>query len=401
MRVGLVTGEYPPMEGGVGAFTEQLARALSALNWEPHIITSRRARPDDASRSVSTLREPVNLGYARLHPRINRWRWPSISTIVDLIIRYDLDIVNLQYQPAAFNMNSPAINFLPWRLRGIAPAVVTFHDLRVPYLFPKANGLRGWVVRTMARRSAGCIATNAADLTRLQQWTDKPLRHIPIGSNIDAYDPNHVEIAEARDHLHLGRNDILLGYFGFLNESKGADVLIDALSQLDDHVHLVFFGGRTGASDAKSNQGYLDHLQQVIDRRGLHRRVHWTGFLPPMRVSTYLSAADLMVMPYRDGVSSRRGTLMAVLAHGRPLVTTSPGKLEDGFEHDKNMWLVPPDDARALADAVRSLGSDPARRTRLGQGAKELAKSFGWDAIARQTAEFYEELVSIHERPAA
>ena len=92
---------------------------------------------------------------------------------------------------------------------------------------------------------------------------------------------------------------------------------------------------------------------------------------------------------------------MAVLAHGRPLVTTSPGKLEDGFEHDKNMWLVPPDEARALADAVRLLGSDAARRTRLGQGAKELAKSFGWDAIARQTAEFYEELVSIHERPAA
>jgi hypothetical protein len=42
------------------------------------------------------------------------------------------------------------------------------------------------------------------------------------------------------------------------------------------------------------------------------------------RVSTFLHAADLMVMPYRDGVSLRRGTLMAVLAHGRPLLTTTP-----------------------------------------------------------------------------
>ena len=123
-------------------------------------------------------------------------------------------------------MNSPAINFLPWRLRGIAPAVVTFHDLRVPYLFPKANGLRGWVVRTMARRSAGCIATNAADLTRLQQWTDKPLRHIPIGSNIDAYDPNHVEIAEARDRrIELPRD----GGGGFPRDADSVGVDHDDL----------------------------------------------------------------------------------------------------------------------------------------------------------------------------
>jgi glycosyltransferase involved in cell wall biosynthesis len=264
----------------------------------------------------------------------------------------------------------------------------------VPYLFPKAGALRERVVRSLARRSAGSIATNAADLLRLQTWTDRPVRHIPIGSNIDAYEPNHIEIAEVRNHLNLRDSDFLLGYFGFLNDSKGAETLIEAISLLETGTHLVFIGGRTGASDAENNQEYLNRLQMKIEQMGLSGRVHWTGFLPPKRVSTHLSAADLMVMPYRDGVSSRRGTLMAVLAHGRPLVTTTPDDLDPGFVHGESMWLVPPGDAKAVAEAVIRLRNDPDQRARLGQGAKKLAKSYSWNAIARQTAEFYVELVA-------
>lgn len=394
MRVGLITGEFPPMEGGVGAFTDQLARALSALDHDVHIITSTKARPAGSPKELSGLREPLELGYARVHPRIHRWRWPSLSVIADLAIRYELDIVNLQYQAAAFNMNSPAISYLPWRLKGVAPTVVTYHDLRVPYLFPKAGRLRELAVRGLARRAAGCIATNAADLRQLRQWDVSPLRQIPIGSNIDAYVPNHVEIAEVRDGLGLSAGDVLLGYFGFLNETKGADALIDALARLDDRYHLVFIGGQTGDSDPDNNQSFLTQLRRRIDEIGLGRRVHWTGYLSSVRVSAHLVAADMMVMPYRDGVSLRRGTLMAVLAHGRPLITTAPAESSSEFCHQDNMWLVPPDDPAALVTSVQALAADPVTLRRLGEGARALAQGYGWDAIAEQTAAFYTEILS-------
>ena len=394
MRIGLVTGEYPPLEGGVGAFTEQLARALHARGHEIHVITTKQSRPADAPRQPSALFEPVALDYGWLHPRVGRWRWPSLSTVADVVLRHDLEIVNVQYQAAAYNMRAAAIHYLPWRLRGVAPTVVTFHDLRVPYLFPKAGGLREATVRGLAWRAAGCIATNAADLATLRDWTVAPLREIPIGSNIDAYEPNHVEIAEVRDGLGLRADDVLLGYFGFLNETKGADTLLDALARLDGRYHLVFIGGQTGASDPRNNEAFLRGLRAQIDALGLGDRVHWTGFLSPARVSAHLSAADLMVMPYRDGVSLRRGTLMAVLAHGRPLVTTAPAAPTAELRHGENVWLVAPDDAPALAEAVTVLAADPTRRGQLGRGAREVAGLFDWGRIAGLTADFYAEIVA-------
>jgi len=398
MRIGLVTGEFPPMEGGVGAFSDQLARALAALGHEIHIITSTQARPDDRPKTLTGLREPLDLGYARVHPRIRHWRWPSLSAVADLVIRYEMDVVNLQYQAAAFNMNSAAVTYLPWRLKGVAPTIVTFHDLRVPYLFPKAGGLREWVVRGLAHRAGGSIATNDADFRRLLEWTDSPVRQIPIGSNIDAYQPNHIEIAEVRQGLGLGDDDILLGYFGFLNHTKGADTLIDALARLDGRHHLVFIGGQTGDSDPDNNQAFLAQLRRRIDEAGLSGRVHWTGYLSAVRVSAHLVAADTMAMPYRDGVSLRRGTLMAVLAHGRPLVTTAPAEPSAEFRHGENMWLVPPDAPDALAEAMRALAADSTLRRRLGEGARDLAQGYGWDTIAEQTAAFYAEVLADYRR---
>lgn len=394
MRIGFVTGEYPPMEGGVGAFTEQLAQALALETHEVHIITSKSARSPDTPRQIRSITEPIDLGYAQLHPRVGRWGWSCLSVIADIVDRFDIEVVNIQYQAAAYHMRIPAINFAPWRLRGLCRTVVTFHDLRVPYLFPKAGGLRPRVVRHLAREADGCIATNDTDYDVLRSWTDKELRRIPIGSNISVYEPNHIEIAEARSNLGLKEGELLLGYFGFLNKTKGADIIVEAMTRLDDRFHLVFIGGQTGASDLDNNQQFLRDLQDQIGRAGLKRRIHWTGFLSPVRVSTLLAAADLMVMPYRDGVSLRRGTLMAVLAHGRPLITTQPIAAIPELVHGENLWLVSRDDPAELAKALDELAGNQTLRERLGHSARSVAEPFSWDAIARQTSEFFLEVVN-------
>lgn len=380
------------MEGGVGAFTQELAKELAVLGHQVHIITGRQARPVAEERRIRALLEPVDLGFAQLHPQVRKWNWRSLATVADIVLRHELDVVNVQYQAAAFHMRSPAANFLPWRLRGLAKTAVTFHDLRTPYLLPKVGRLRETAVTFMARQAHGCITTNVADYEQLRSRVTTTVTQIPIGSNIATYQPNHVEIAEVRPLLGLQAGDCLLGYFGFLNESKGADTLLTTLAQLDKNVHLVFIGGQTGSSDTDNNQSFLVQLKQRIEAMALTERVHWTGFLPDQRVSTFLHAADLMVMPYRDGASLRRGTLMAVLAHGRSLITTYPTSPTPELVHGKNCWLVPADNADILTEAVQTVWQNAGLRAELGTGAAQVADSFTWDKIAGQTADFLQTL---------
>ena len=175
------------MEGGVGAFTQELAKALAALGHDIHIITSRQARPLSPERRLGALLEPVDIDFAQLHPRVRQWRWPALATVADIVLRYGLDVVNIQYQAAAYHMRSLAANCLPWRLKGVVKTAVTFHDLRVPYIFPKAGRLRQKAVHFMARQAHGCITTNEADYQTLHALNYAPLAQIPIGSNITTY----------------------------------------------------------------------------------------------------------------------------------------------------------------------------------------------------------------------
>ncbi len=380
------------MEGGVGAFTQELAKALHTLGHDVHILTERRARPQTDDRDWRKLREPVSLPFATLYPFVRRWTWPSTAQAADWAIRYDLDVVNIQYQAAAYHMRSAAANFLPWRLKGIRKTVVTFHDLRVPYLFPKAGPLRQWAIRFMARHAHGVIVTNPEDYHSVLSTQHSALIQIPIGSNITVHPPDAAAIRTLRTQLGVPEGGCLLGYFGFLNESKGADTLLRALANLDERTHLVFIGGETGTSDTHNNAAFLAQLQMQVQQLGLAERVHWTGFVDDSAVSAYLHSADVMVMPYRDGVSLRRGTLMAVLAHGRPLITTHPAHPTPEFRHGQNVWLVPPDDVVALTEAVRELAAAPQLRTTLAHNAQTLADPFTWDKIAAQTVNFFASL---------
>ena len=87
-----------------------------------------------------------------VHPMVERWNWGCWRSLLKLIRRTEPAVVHVQYQAAAYAMH-PAINLWPRRLRQLGArrprSAVTFHDLKVPYLFPKAGRLRRWVVNEL------------------------------------------------------------------------------------------------------------------------------------------------------------------------------------------------------------------------------------------------------------
>jgi glycosyltransferase involved in cell wall biosynthesis len=373
MRIGIVTGEYPPLQGGVGAYTRILARTLADQGQTIFVLTSARAVEPDSRITLS--------------PIIEQWGVGSLSAVSRWAVQNRLDLINLQYQTAAYGM-SPWVHFIPDAVR-CAPVVTTFHDLRFPYLFPKAGWLRDWIVMHLARASDGVIATNHEDLQRLQHLPNAAL--IPIGSNILQPLPEDFDPHVWRERADAGEGDFLLAFFGLVNRSKGLDLVIEALARLRAEgcpARLVIIGGEAGSSDP-TNTTYQQEIQKQIERLNLRDFVHTTGFVDEAAVASYLAASDVVVLPFRDGASYRRGSLMAALQFGCAIVTTQPNVATPAFVDGDNMLLVPPDDVPSLTNAVQRLYDSAALRSHLSINAKRLAAQFEWAQIARDTISLF------------
>lgn len=380
MRIALLTGEYPPQPGGVGDYTACLAAALHARGHTVTVLTIQHGRmccfeAAGPAHAVPVMGPPGRLDWSHR-------AWPALIAALDRLRPHWLHI---EYQTGAYAMQ-PGINLLPWRLRslpGRPRLAVTFHDLLVPYLFPKAGPLRRWVNDRLARDVDALVVTNQADAARLQRLSP---RIIPIGSNIPVTPPADFARDSWRTRLGVTPGELLVAYFGLLAPNKGVDLLLAALARLTLPWRLLIVGGGATASQDVAHAAAIRALAAQL---GLTERIVVTGHLAPADVSACLLAADLAALPFRDGASFRRGSLLAALAHGCPVVTTTPADGVTLTALQPAAALVPPGDVHALAHALADLGADAAARARYAAAGQTLAERFAWPAIAAQHEQLY------------
>ncbi len=427
MRIALLSGEYPPQPGGVGDYTRRLGEALLARGHDVFVFTI-----SDSRFQVLDLAHPDSNLQSAICNLQSDWGWRCWRAVIAALEQTRPDVLHIQYQTGAYGMR-PAINLLPWRLRrlpGRPRIAVTAHDLLLPYLFPKAVWLRRWVTRRLLANADAVVVTNEADLTQLiddrrPMTNDRRRSHlhairntqyvksidpvlIPIGSNIAVAPPPGYERGAWRARLGVAGDDSLVAYFGLISRSKGLHVLLDALERLPPGFRLLVVGG---AATQPQDRTYAAQIERQIDERGLSARVTITGHCDEQTVSAHLLAADIAALPFADGASFRRGSLLAALAHGVPTITTTDdrrpttddhtetsvisgqrsvvgGRLADG----ENVLLVPPEDAGALAAALARLAGDAMLRERLSASARALAAQFAWVTIAERHETLYHEL---------
>jgi glycosyltransferase involved in cell wall biosynthesis len=382
----MLTGEYPPQPGGVGDYTARLAAALCALGHKVRVLTS-------GLPGAKGTTEP------QASRRVRDWGFGCWRAVQAAVEESGADLLHIQYQAGAYQLKG-AVNLLPLWLRRRRPGlrtVTSFHDLRVPYLFPKAGPLRGLAVRALLRGSHGAIFVDSADLARAGPGPNR--RWIPIGSNIPFAPPAGYDRFATRRALGAEVGDLLIGYFGFLSASKGGSVLLEALRLLLNQgrsVRLVLIGATSGATNP-TDRIDVAATSALAGRLGLESRLYATGYLAQAAVSANMLACDVLALPYEDGASFRRGSLLAALEHGRPIVTTTPAPGARGFGPrslipERHFLPVPPNDPAALAHALTRLADDPELAARLGGEAKRLAGLCSWESIAAETAEVYAEV---------
>ena len=278
----------------------------------------------------------------------------------------------VQYVPQGFGMRGMNLPFCVWLFeRRRAGITIMFHEVAVALRWqqPLRHNVIGAVNRAMAfaltRAARRCFVVAAAweQLLRALAPAQAEISWLPVPSNVAVVE-NRAGVRALRKTL-VGKGGKILGHFGTARETWIAAQLAAAVpALLRERPNAAFLLVGRDSSDLRGH---------VLARApGLHARVHATGPLAPADVSRYLSACDLMLQPYADGVSTRRTSMMAALAHRRPVLTTAGGLTEPLWAQSRAVALVAVGDAAAMGTALAHLIDDAGERARLGAAAGAL-----------------------------
>lgn len=175
-----------------------------------------------------------------------------------------------------------------------------------------------------------------------------------------------------------------------LVERKGVGTIVAALRDVPD-AGLVIAGGPAGAD--YDGDPEVRRLTAAADRYGVADRVRLVGSVSRDLVPALLTAADVVVCtPWYEPFGI---VPLEAMACGRPVVGSAVGGLLDTVVDGVTGIHVPPRDPVRLAEVLRDLLGDPARRAALGRaGARQVADKYTWDRVAAQTEQVYRRLMS-------
>jgi rhamnosyl/mannosyltransferase len=213
----------------------------------------------------------------------------------------------------------------------------------------------------------------------LQRFRDK-CRVVPYGIDVDLFrsTPERLERSQAIRARHQGRRVLLA--VGRLIYYKGFEFAIRALERLPD-VDLVIIGDGPLRGD----------LEALARSLGLARRVSFEGERVNEALVPYYLASDVYVLP-SIAVSEGFGIVqIEAMACGIPVVNTSlPSGVPFVSRDGETGLTVPPADPGALASAVSRLLADDALRQRLGENARERARTeFSKEILAKRILDAY------------
>jgi glycosyltransferase involved in cell wall biosynthesis len=360
----VITSEYPPQSGGVSDYTSLLAAGLAERGDEVHVWCPVCPGALPTNQGIAVHRQFVTFSPAELQ-RVGKELdcFPGPRRVL------------VQWVPHGYGYRSMNVGFCWWlwkRAKRHGDRLeLMVHEPSLPFRWgsPRQNAA------ALVHRLMTMLLLHAAK----QVWMSIPgweprlrpfafgrqvrFEWLPIFSNVPIAN-NPARAREIRRRYVDQGDPVLIGHFGTFGP------LITALLE---PILLALAGDPARQSFLLMGQGSEQFREELIRKQPrLAALVHASGQLPAEELSYHLTACDVLIQPYPDGVSSRRTSFMAGLSHGKPMVTTTGELTEILWSQSNAVALAPSGDTRAFVERVRQLSVDAAERLRVGAAARRL-----------------------------
>jgi glycosyltransferase involved in cell wall biosynthesis len=332
LRVAFIVGDNHTPYCGVKNYARSLAQALAQRDIEAHVLT-----PEDwGSRSVMRFTRQIGKG--------------------------DYDIVHLQYPSIGYR--GSLFPHLLGLMKLADASVVTLHEYSA---LPRLQKISTQLFRGAARTLIFCSHYERSLYDRHLLTVGAPQVVIPIGSNVPAATTS-------------GSRDATVVYFGQIRPNKGIEQYLSLAKQSIESKRQFAFhiiGSAPGV-----HQSYMSDL-----RRNAPQAVKWSIDLEFTKVSEVLAGSFAAYLPFPDGVSERRGSMLAALTNGLPVLST----IGAATPPEMLPVLLPTRSSGEALSLLDQLSKDPERCSEICVASRIHAARYAWSSIAAQHVLAYQE----------
>ena len=370
LRIGIDATALPSQPTGAGNYIIELVRALAEQpSGDRFVIFAQRS----GRALIGPLPESVEWVTLPDRPIAQRLLWEQ-SGLPRLASRARLDLLHSPHYTQPLS--------LP------CPSVVTFHDMTF-FLFPHLHTrikrlIFPRAIRLSARRASALIAVSEStrqDAIRLLDIPPEKIHAIPEGVSPafrPIQDPDRLEAVR----VHYGLPQTFILYVGVVEPRKNLPLLLEAYASLVEH-------GRPEPLVIVGRMGWMyDQVLEQIQELGLRERVQFAGYIPAQDLPIVYNLGKLFVYPsVYEGFGLPP---LEAMACGTPVVTSAVSSMPEHV--GQAGLLVPPNDARALAEAMQAVLESPELQQELSRKGPQRATQFTWKETASKTLKVYHSL---------
>ena len=347
MNVLVVSGIWPPDPGGPASHAHALSRFLHERGHAVQVVTTAAAKPPPEPYAVFWISRshPVGLRHLRAANEIRRRARRADVVYATSMIRRAAIGAALARTPLVVKLVSDEVFEREQREGHFRGTLEEFQALRGGARVAFLRSSRSWALG----RAVRVLCPSRYLRETASGWGLDPVRLVVLTNPAP-----HIPALPTREQLRaeLGLDGELLAFAGRLGPQKSLTVALDAVAATPSVVLAVAGDGPERAA-----------LEARVRDLGLDGRVRFLGSLDRDRVLRLFRAADASLLS--SSWENLPHTVVESLAVGTPVIATAVGGVPEVVRDEENGLLVPPNDADALAAAIRRFFADEQLRARL------------------------------------
>jgi len=362
----VIVGPAYPLRGGLATYNQLLATKLQEQGHSVRIVTFSLQYPNilfPGKTQYSTDIKPENIEIEVSLNSVNPLNWLSLG---NTLRKEKPDLVIFRYW---MPFMGPSLGTLGRIIRkNKHTKVVTIADNIIPH---EKRFFDTPFTKYFVNSCDGFVTMSELVLEDLKQFdSTKPVAYNPHPM-YESFGPQ-LDKADARKKLGLAENGKYLLFFGFIRKYKGLDILLRAFADKriqESGIKLIIAG---------EYYDKPDEYQAIIEAHGLEKAlVQANDFIPDSEVSTYFSAADMVVQTYKTATQS--GVTQIAYYYHNPMLVTDVGGLAELVPHNK-VGYVTSTDIDEIADAILDFYENK-REAEFVENIKTERLRFTWESM--------------------